>query len=284
MQKESVLYKAMEKYRRKFLLYNVIVLVLLILFTVWRYPYIRTEISGSTPLDMERYLSETGTFDIDELIELTRHEPKQPEQYYYKDITYWQDNRYLFDIKATNVRRTDIVFTSTYTAGNEKYEYVTAEIWYAEAGGRTFAVIANPDTKYKEKLTGYLVEPSRAITSQISQKVGNGEKITLSDYFIDCRGTEMGTAASDWMIVKITAAVLLYLFLKLLLYYLKPQLTPTYRQLQRYGDIENIADEVNRQAESDEAYIEDKKLVTPDFILSDDTFKKKVVRNHMSKY
>ena len=73
------------------------------------------------------------------------------------------------------------------------------------------------------------------------------------------------------------------LFIKLAIYYIYPKTTPTYRQLRRYGNIEDVADEVNRQALSPEAYVEDKKLVTPDFILSNDSFKKKVVRNHMSK-
>lgn len=283
MEKDSVLYKAMVKYRRKFLIWNIILLVLLILFTVWRYPYIKTEISGAVPLDMDRYLSETATFTVDEIIVLGRHEPKEPERYYHKNITYWQDDSYLFDVEIDKAEKTDIAFTSSYTIGQEVYEYVSAEIWFAEAGGRNFVVIANPGEEFKNKLTGYLVEPTRAVTAPISETLENGEKLILSSYFIDCRGMEMGTAPTDWAIVKIAATVILLLFLKLLLYYLKPKFTPTYRQLQRYGDIDDIAYEVNRQATSEKAYIDDKTLVTPDFILSDDTFKKKVVRNHINK-
>ena len=283
MQKDTVLYKAMVKYRRKNLIYNIIVLVLLVMFTVAKLPYIKTEINGSTLLDMERYLSETGTFAIDELVELTRHEVKEPESFYHKSITYWQDDAYLFDIEIDSAEKTDINFTSSYKIGESEYEYVSSEIWYAKAGGRTFVVIANPNENIKNKLTGYLVEPSRAIIAPISETVENGEEIVLSHYFIDCRGTEMGTANTDWALVKIVLVILLFLFIKLAIYYINPKTTPTYRQLRRYGDIDDVADEVNRQAASSEAYVEDKKLVTPDFILSNDSFKKKVVRNHMSK-
>ena len=283
MQKDTVLYKAMVKYRIKNLIYNIIVLVLLVMFTVAKLPYIKTEINGATPLDMERYLKETGTFKIDELIELTRHEPKEPESFYHKAVTYWQEDKYLFDIEIESAKKTDINFTSSYKIGENEYEYISAEVWYVKAGGRTFAVIANPDETFKNKLTGYLAEPCHAVMAPISQTLENGEEIVLSDYFIDCRGVEMGTANTDWALVKIAIVILLLLFIKLAIYYIYPKTTPTYRQLRRYGNIEDVADEVNRQAVSPEAYIEDKKLVTPDFILSNEGFKKKVVRNHMSK-
>ena len=198
MQKDTVLYKAMVKYRIKNLIYNIIVLVLLVMFTVAKLPYIKTEINGATPLDMERYLKETGTFKIDELIELTRHEPKEPESFYHKAVTYWQEDKYLFDIEIESAKKTDINFTSSYKIGENEYEYISAEVWYVTAGGRTFAVIANPDETFKNKLTGYLAEPSRAVMAPISQTLENGEEIVLSDYFIDCRGVEMGTANTDW--------------------------------------------------------------------------------------
>lgn len=283
MQKGTVLYKAMAKYRRKFFVCNLILLVLLVSFAAIKMPYIKAEIFGAKPLDMERFLSETDILVIDELVELDRHDEKLPNGYYFKENSYWQDDVYFFDIKIEKAEKTNISFSNKLEYEGTSIEYPIADIWYAEAGGRTFVVIGEPDKKYKGTLSGYIVEPSRAIISEISKTLENGEEKVVADYFIDCRKTEMGTSDTDWTFVKIMSVILLLLFIKLGVYYAKPILTPTYRQLRRYGNIEDVADEINRQAESDDTYFEGTKIITPEFILSNSLFKKKVVKNHMSK-
>jgi len=283
MQKGTVLYKSMAKYRIKFLVCNLILLVLLVSFTVSKMPYIKAEIFGPKPLDMERFLNETDTLVIDELVELDRHEEKQPKGSYFKETSYWQDDVYFFNVKTEKMKKTDISFSGKLEYEGTSMEYEIADIWYAEAGGRTFAVIGQPGKEYKGTLSGYIVDPSPAIISEISKTLEDGEEIVLSDYFIDCRKTEMGTSETDWTFVKIMSVILLLLFIKLGVYYAKPILTPTYRQLRRYGNIEDIADEINRQAELDDTYFEGSKIITPEFILSNSFFKKKVVKNHMSK-
>jgi len=283
MQKGTYLYKAMAKHRRKFLIVNCVLLALLTWFTVAKLPYLKAEIFGPKPLDMDRFLSETDTFKIDELIELDRHDNANPESSYFRQTSYWQDDVYLFDIKTDEMEKTDISFVNVLDYADSSVEIPLADIWYAKSGGRNFVVIGKPGKEYTGTISGYIVKPTVAITSEISKTLENGEEIVLSEYFIDCRDTEMGTSDTDWTFVKIMLVILILLFAKLVLYYIKPEYAPTYRQLKRIGNIKDVADEINRQAEADDAYIEDKKLITKDFILSDMFFKKKVVRNHMSK-
>ena len=69
MQKDGLLYKEMKHYRRKYLIINIVCTVLYLIFSISRFPYIRTQMTGATPLDAERFASETGTVVIDEAAE-----------------------------------------------------------------------------------------------------------------------------------------------------------------------------------------------------------------------
>lgn len=280
MKKDTLLYRGMKKYRRKFLTILMFFLILLIGFTIWRLPYIKTQICGAVDLDVNRFLSETETFSIDDVIELDRHEPKEPDAYYYKDISYWQGNNYRFNLKVDSLKKTGIVYSNKVSVSeNNTIEYESAEIYMAEIGGRKTAVLATPHEKCTKNMTALLVKAPRVVMADLSKN--NQLPITLSEYFIDCRGADMGTEVTDFTIVKIWSLILILLFVKLGIYYAKPELTPTYRQLRKYGNIMDVADDVEAQINSDSAYTEDKMLITDDYIITDDTFKKKVVRNHL---
>lgn len=280
MKKDTLLYKGMKKYRRKFLVILIFFAVLLIAFTIWRLPYIKTQICGAVDLDVNRFLSETETFSIDDVIELNRHESKEPESYYYKDISYWQGDNYLFKMEVDSLKETGIVYSNKISVSeNNTVEYESAVIYTAEIGGRKTVVIASPHEKCEKSITGLLVKAPRAVMSDLSKS--EELPLTLCEYFIDCRGIDMGTESSDFTIVKIGALILILLFVKLGIYYVKPELTPTYRQLRKYGNIMDVADDVEAQINLDSAYTEDKMLITEDYIITDDTFKKKVVKNHM---
>lgn len=285
MDKNSVLYKAMKKYRLKFLIINILATALLIAFAMWKMPYLKTKTFGASALDAERFLSETGTFTVDELVELDRHEAKEPSNLCTRTESYWQGDKYLFNIKVNSAEETGIVYKNKISMGNgDPVEYPSAEIYLAECYGRTFAVIAQPGIKPTGTVKGYLVDKSRPVISELSKNLENGDSLTLSEYFIDTRGLEMDTADTDLFIVRVWALIMILLFVKLGFYFAKPVLTPTYRQLRRYGDVLAVADEVNRQAVSADAYTEGKELVTKDFILSDASFKLSVAKNHMAKH
>ena len=62
-------------------------------------PYLKTAWQGATPLDMERFNSEVEDITVDKFVELTRKDRTTPDGAYLKKTSYWQDDKYLFEIK-----------------------------------------------------------------------------------------------------------------------------------------------------------------------------------------
>lgn len=279
MQKEGFIYNSMKKYRRKFTVCMIVATALMIAFVIWRFPYIKTEFLGAKQLDVNKFLNDTSTFTIDETISLDRHDTKSPEAYYYKEMTYWQGNTFFFKINTENVKDTNITYTSKVKiSSNNFYEYESAHIFLAEINGRKTAVIALPNQKIGKTIEGHLVTAPKAVIADLSNKYQN---LTLSEYFIDCRGIDVGTESSDNTILKIWFVILAVLYIKLALYYANPYLTPTYRKLKRYGKPDIVASEIEEQLKSETSYTKSKKIYTDDYILSKETFKIKVIKNHL---
>lgn len=282
MNKQGYVYKSMEKYRRKFALICGVIFVLWVLFTVAKWPYIRTKMFGAVALDESEYLSETGTKTLTEPLVLDRHETKEPTSIYSKQNSYWQDGRYLFNMNISNIKKTDVEFTSVLeVSSSQKLEYPTAVIYIADLAGKTTVIIAEPEQKLSDNIQGYLVEPQRAVLSRLSENMKDGDKLVLADWFIDCRKIDMGLDSTDLHISFLMLMVLILLLIRLAQEYINPLSTPTYRQLSRYGNITDIAAEVDREVESADAYTEDGRLICENFIIENDTFKKKITRNHM---
>lgn len=285
MEKNSFLYKSMTKYRFKFLIINVVLTLLYFAFIAWKMPYIKTEMHGSTPLDEAKFAAQTKNFTISEPFELDRHEEKQPTSIFSRRESYWQGDKYFFEMKISNIRETGAVFKSKMSMGQSKaIEYETAKVYLAECGGKTVAIITNPNDTPKSTVKGFLVEKSRPVMSELSKNLKDGESLTLCEYFIDARDLEMETSRTDYFLAKALLIVLVLLYVKLGFYFAKPELTPTYRQLRRYGDPAVIANLVNEQLEDESTVKDGKNTVTRDFIISNSSFKVTVNKNHMAKH
>ncbi len=283
MQKDKFLYKEMIHYRRKYLVINIAVTLLFVIFTILKFPYIKTGFAGESPLDMNRFSSETGTFVIDELIELGRKDEKTPQNACFRSESYWQGNNYLFEIKADSVKDTGKVFTQTVANGTSGSEEVAVyRIYLAEAGGKKVAVLASAREKVTENMTGYVTKMSKPVKARLSETLKADESLEVCEYIFDIRGVEMDVARTDFATFWMYIALLAFLWIKLAIQYKDPKTTPTYRQLIKYGDIETVAEDVNTQFES--ARREKKQILLEDYILERDTFKMKIVRNHTSKH
>ena len=273
----------MQHYRRKYLVINIVITLLFVAFTVMKFPYIKTGFMGKSPLDIERFSSETGTVVIDELIELGRKDEKIPSNACFRTDSYWQGNNYLFEIKADSVEDTGKVFTQTIQNGISASEVVDMyRIYLAEAGGKKVAVLALSREKVTENMTGYVTKMSKPIKAALSETLRAGESLEVCEYIFDIRGVEMDVARTDFASFWLYIALLVFLWAKLIIQYKDPKKTPTYRQLIKYGDIETVEEDVNAQFEN--AQREKNKLVLEDYILEKDTFKLKVVRNHTNKH
>lgn len=287
MQKGTLLYKEMSRYRIKFLIINILLTVLYILFIINKMPYLKTEHSGPSPLDTQRFISETDTIVIEEIIELGRKDHKNPDGSLVRSTSYWQDDKYYFNIKADSVTDTDHSFKGTMgggTTGTKVKEYDLYKLYMAQIGGRNVPVLAYANQKVTKNLTAYITDVQKPILSVLSETIGEGESLEVSEYMLDVRNLEMDTASTDYACFWIFMLLLIFLYGKVITYFVKPATAPTYRQLARYGDIESVAEDINRQSGLSSAYTEDKKLILEDYILSKSYFKIVVVKNHMAKH
>ncbi len=287
MQKGTLLYKEMSRYRIKFLIINILLTVLYVMFVIGKMPYLKTEFGGPSELDTARFISETQTTVIDEVVELGRKDHKTPDASLVRSTSYWQDDRYYFTIKADSVTDTDKTFKGTMggsSTGTEAKEYDLYKLYMAQIDGRNVTVIAYANQKVTKNMTAYITDVQKPILAALSETIGEGESLEISDYMLDVRNLEMDTASTDFVCFWIFMLLLIFLYAKVIIYFAKPITAPTYRQLARYGDIESVADDINRQSGLSSAYTEDKKLILQDYILSRSYFKMIVVKNHMAKH
>ncbi len=285
MQKDGLLYKEMKHYRRKYLIINIVCTVLYLIFSISRFPYIRTQMTGATPLDAERFASETGTVVIDELIELGRKEDKEPATACYGKESYWQDGRYYYTIEVDSITDTTRGFTQEIATSVSTTEEVEVyRVYTAKMGKRQVAILAPSSWVPSKKMDGYITLLSRPVMAKVSETLTSGESTELCEYMLDIRNVEMDTENTDFASFWIFMILLIFLWAKLILHYARPQLTPTYRQLVKYGDMLSVEADINHQSELESAHRTGKVLVLEDYILQRGTFRYEVKRNHMAKH
>ncbi len=285
MQKDGFIYKEMKHYRRKYLVINIICTLLYLAFAIGSFPYIITEMTGATPLDAERFLEETGTVVIDEVIELGRKESKSPDNACYKSESYWQDNRYYYTVDISDIADAGKAFTTMVNMGTGTAEEIEVyRVYVANIGDRAVAVLANSSWVPSKRVSGYMAELSRPVMAKISETLTEGDSLEIGNYMLDIRGVEMDTANTDFACFWIFMLLLVFLWAKLIVHYMKPHLTPTYRQLVKYGDICTVEDDINSQLKKESVYREKGKTILEDYILYRGTFKHEVKRNHMARH
>ena len=94
----------------------------------------------------------------------------------------------------------------------------------------------------------------------------------------------MGAESSDVLFFWLLVILMLFLWVKLIIYYINPKFTPTVRQLITYGDIMEIAQKVDLETKSEDAYKDGDMLVLENFVITKSTFKTVVAKNHMAKH
>ncbi len=281
MQKNGYVYKMMAFYRRKFLLVMVIISLIFGWFTMAKIPYLRTSVKGASPLDTSRFVEECETMIIKGKVELGRKDKKTPEVNVFRSNSYWQDGRYLFNIKLDSVGDEIAVYTKEIAIGNETETFVASKVYTAYLAGVPVTVIAKGNWDKSLNVTGHLIKVHKPVLSALTKNMKNGETIETGEYTVDLRGLEMDAEKTDVFLFWLFLAIILTIWLKLILYYIKPTRTPTYKQLIRFDDMETAENDINLQY--GDCYTEGKNIVLKDYIIEKSTFKIKISRNHMAK-
>lgn len=284
MKMDGFLYGKMKRYRRKFLVINLVCTVLYIAFVVARFPYIATGFSGQTPLDVDRFVSETDTIAVREPVTLGRKDTTSPESANFRPTTYWQDGKYLFEFELESVKDLDKVFTQTISTGVGPDQVMDVYgVYSAKLGGRDVIVLASSNYDLTKKVTGHLADIPKSVMAKYTEELAEGESLEVSQYMVDIRGVEMETETTDYAMFWIFMVLLIVLYAKLIIQYVNPRRTPTYRQLIKYGDVQTVEEDVNRQVLAAGGKAKGK-LILEDYILYKGTFRYVVEKNHMSKH
>jgi len=282
MEKGKYIYKAMAHYRTKFLIINILLTVLFATFTVSKLPYLKMAFSGPSPLDTDRFSNEVGTTVINELVELGRKDHKTPDEAIYTDNSYRQGDVYRYTITADSDPVEIKTFTTVMGEGDEAREIDMYKVYLTELKGRRTAILAYANWEPSKNMTACITHMQKPILAAISETVSEGEGMEICEYVIDVRGVEFGTEQSDVAMFWIFLAVMVLLWIKLICYYIKPTLTPTYRQLARYGEAGSVESDINIQSEK--GHMDGKRFVMEDYIAEKSTFKLIINRNHMAKW
>ncbi len=285
--KDGVIYKGMHSHRLKKIRSIIILFIVLVLYFVSCKPYITNVLFGSVPLDMQRFKSEAELVSLKDDTAQDKKVPLAINSKVIKNNSYWQDGKYEFDISLSDVEKTPITYTTkntdaSFSEGSSE-EVKSAVLYTAKINGVDTLVLAYPHDELKDgsKVTGIFAELPPVVKKDLCT-IGNYAQSEVYKYMLDTRGIRMESEDFDITVFTALLLAILFLIVQLSLYFINPYLTPTYRGLEKYGEITSVIEDVEAQLKEKDITKVTKKqpAYTEDWIVSEDVFKLKVAKNH----
>lgn len=281
--KDGFVYKSMNRHRIKLLVRIAVILIIFALYFSTCKPYVLNVVTGSSPFDAEKYASDITSITPGELKDDGSLVIKN---YTLKPTSYWQGEKYEFDVVPGSTEDTGITYTTKYTRESHSEEdgegILSATLTCADINGVNTLVLAYPHQEVRQGATisGIFTEIPSVIKQDLSSSGLSGEKI--SPYMLDIRGIEMEAERFDIFLCSALLLIALFLIVKAVIYYVNPLLTPTYRSIDKYGDINSVVMDIENQLKASGTVKITKKepIYTEDWIVSEDSFKLKIVKNH----
>lgn len=273
--------------RRKFLIINLIVTVIYILYMMRAMPFIIGKLHGPYDFNVEKFISTTQTVTLKEEIVMKKRADKTIPSYAFFDTSYHDGDKYRFNVKFDSFEDIGVKYTTEIEdpQTKEMVEYVLYTVYMGKIGDEFVPVMHYGDTvpDADNTLTGIFVQPADVIKSDISKLTANGTGITMNEFMFDSRNIEMEIENTDIAIMILGLALLAFLYIRLVRYYINPYKHSTYKQLYKYGNLEDVINDIENQFESEDVFMEDKELICTDWIMTKDTFKNKVIKNHRTR-
>lgn len=285
IRKGPILYKGMVRGRRKFLIINLIVTAIYILYLIRSAPFIAGKFHGPHELDVQNFLASTEDITISEVIEMKKRADKSIPTYAFFSTSYSDGDKYRFNVSFDSVEETGIEYTTEFEnpETGEMETFVMYSVFMGRIGERVIPILSYGNVASDTALTGIFVEPAPVITADISKLTADGNALTINKYIFDARNLEMETENSDVVVMFAGIALLAFLYIRLLRYYINPYKHPTYKQLAKYGNLEDVINDIENQFEEENVYKEGKELISTDWIMTKDTFKNKILKNHRTR-
>lgn len=285
MNKSGFIYSNMRKFRMKYAIIVILYTIAVIVFALDTSKYILKRIQGPTALNtIEFAKTETIVLPHDYFIDKTSDDARiwgsaAPGE------SYWQGNKYYFNVTADEVIETNVAYTvGGFPVTDETdtdADPVTVKAYYAIIDGITVPVLTEGDVTINSgnTLTGIFTRHSPLILEQLA-KNSNGADIEISRYTLDTRGIDMGSEFSDCVLLIMSLVLVLYLIIKLVIYFVNPIKHPIYTQLDKYGESQYVAEDIDREIKNEKTTVEGASIYTPNWILTKKSFKYEIVKNH----
>ena len=287
IRKGAVIYQGMVRGRRKFLIINIILTILYLLYISVEMNYIVGKLHGPYELDGVKFLSATDNIVISEVIEMKKREDKSIQNFALPSTSYMDDEKYRFNAEFDSFEETGIRYMTPLEdpSTGEMIDFPLYSVVMGTIGEDKIAILLRGEDipKAGNKLEGIFTEPSKIILSDISKLTATNGEITLNEYIFDARDIEMGSEKFSVSFLFIGFAFLFYLYFRVIRYYINPYSHPAYKQLYKYGELEEIVNDIENQFENEQVYREGKEMMSTDWIMTKDVFKNKIVRNHRTR-
>ena len=285
MNKSGFIYSNMRKFRAKYAVILVIFIIAVILFAANSSEYIIKKIIGSTPLDLEKFATvETQVLPADYTMDV-KNEDKKIYNFATPSTSYWQGNRYYFSAVVEDVANVETAFTYRGAPVTSEVDTdadpIMLKATYAVIGGITVPVITKPNQNILkgDTIEGIFTNHSPLILEQLAKKSG-GKDMEICGYTLDTRGIEMGSEHSVCTLVLISIILIIYLLVKLIIYFVNPLKHPIYAQLDKYGEIQYVAEDVDKEIENNITNREKGIIYTTNWIVTKKEFKYQIIKNH----
>lgn len=285
MNKNGFIYSNMAKCRLKFTIIVIIVAIIFGFYTADSYKYISKKLFGAVDLDTEAFKNiETITLEPDFVCD-TESDDALIYGYALEDSSYFQGIKYYFNITVDDVIYKDIAYTIGGVPVTDEVDTeidpVALKAEYIKIGNTTVPVIMGKDQSIAkgDRIKGIFTRSSTRILEEFAKK-SNGEKTEICKYTLDIRGIEMEAEFSDCVIWTIYALILLFLIIKLIIYYIKPKSHPMISQLEKYGQTEFIIKDIEDELKDESTIYEKNEITTKNWILQKKSFKYLIVKNH----
>ncbi len=283
--KYGFMYNSMKKFRTKLAFYCVGAFVIFAVYFLLCRPYIMNVLTDPSELDTAKFKNDAELVDIaDEVME--KNETRTIRTYALKNTSYWQGDEYEFELELTRAKKTPISYTNMNTSDNYKTsddETISAELYDAECSGVKFLVLAYPHQELTDgsKAVGIFTEIPNIIKKNFAE-LNSQNTADYYKYMLDIRGIEMESERFDIILSGALLLLALFLLIKLIVYYINPLLTPTYREADKYGNMDNVIDDIEYQLKEKgiEKITKNNPAVTEDWILTKAGFKYKIEKNY----
>lgn len=282
IRKGKILYKGMTRGRTKFLIINILVTILYIMFMCRAMPFIVGKLHGPHDFNPDTFFDATEDMVIDKMIVMAPREDKSILSYTFMENSYHEGNKYRFNVSFDSIEKIhDGVIAEDVDETEESSVYKFNKIYMGKIEDRNIPIlwsgIGNPDSTV---MSGIFTEPAKVVVSRISETIPVGGQINMNEYVFDARGIEMETENTDIPFAIMGFILLAFLYIRLIRYYINPYTHPTYKRIEKYGDLEEVINKIEDQFEQEEIKQDGKEFYTTDWIVTKEFFSNKVKVNH----